>query len=329
MSEALLRIENLRLAAAGGSRLILDDVSLHVNAGETVALVGESGSGKSMTARSVIGLLPEGVAATGGSILLEGQELLGAPERELRRIRGGGVGAILQDPFTMLNPLLRSGQHITETLPDRRDKTEPAAEVTRRLAEVGITNPAVARRFPFELSGGMRQRVALAAALAKDPRLLIADEPTTALDATTQRQILALLRRLQTERGMGLLLITHDLRVAFSMCDRVYVAYAGSIVEAATPSTLQRAPSHPYTVGLLRAEPAAHHRQERLAGIPGRVPRAEEVTDQCPFADRCAHVRDVCREGKPPLVPVREQQSSACRRFPEIAEALVAERHAE
>src|SRR3954447_4129696 len=274
MSEALLRIENLRLAAAV-SRLILDDVSLHVNPGETVALVGESGSGKSMTARSVIGLLPEGVAAIGGSIVLEGQELLGAPERELRRIRGGGVGAILQDPFTMLNPLLRSGQHISETLPDRRDKADPGAEVTRRLAEVGITNPSVARRFPFELSGGMRQRVALAAALAKDPRLLIADEPTTALDATTQRQILALLRRLQVERGMGLMLITHDLRVAFSMCDRVYVAYAGSIVETATPSTLQKAPSHPYTVGLLRAEPAADHRMQRMSGIAGRVPRAE------------------------------------------------------
>src|SRR3954447_4778298 len=153
MSEALLRIENLRLAAAV-SRLILDDVSLHVNPGETVALVGESGSGKSMTARSVIGLLPEGVAAIGGSILLEGQELLGAPERQMRRIRGGGVGAILQDPFTMLNPLMRSGEHILETLPTRQGGSDAETEVPRRLAEVGIADPAVAGRFPFELSGG-------------------------------------------------------------------------------------------------------------------------------------------------------------------------------
>ena len=327
MSDELLRIDNLRLMASGGSRLILDDVCLHVNAGETVGLVGESGSGKSMTARAVTGLLPEGVEPAGGSIRLDGRELLGAGERELRRIRGGDVGALLQDPFTMLNPLLRSGEHVAESLATGR--SDAAAQVTRRLAEVGISNPSVAGRFPFELSGGMRQRVALAAALGKDPRLLIADEPTTALDATTQRQILALLRRLQVERGMGLLLITHDLRVAFSMCDRVYVAYAGSVVEAAPPAKLRQAPSHPYTVGLLRAEPAADRRQPRLLGIPGRVPRANDVTEQCPFADRCAHAGDVCREGRPPLVPVRELQESACRRFPEIEQVLIAEAHAE
>ena len=329
MSEPLLRVDGLRLAAASGTRLILDDISLRVEAGETVGLVGESGSGKSMTARAVAGLLPEGVSALRGSILLEGRELLGAPERQLRKVRGGGVGALLQDPFTMLNPLLKSGQHISETLPaGLYSRSDVPGEVARRLAEVGITQPAVAGRYPFELSGGMRQRVALAAALAKDPRLLIADEPTTALDATTQRQILALLRRLQTERCMGLLLITHDLRAAFSMCDRVYVAYAGSIVEEATPPALREAPSHPYTLGLLRAEPAADRRQARIEGIPGRVPRADDVTRECPFADRCPHARDVCRDGQPPLVPVRELQSSACRRFPDIAGELVAKSNA-
>jgi peptide/nickel transport system ATP-binding protein len=329
VTEPLLQVDGLRLAAAGGSRLILDGVALHVAAGETVGLVGESGSGKSMTARAVAGLLPEGVDTLEGSIRLEGRELLGLRERQLRGVRGGGVGALLQDPFTMLNPLLKSGQHISETLPaGRYPRSAVPGEVARRLAEVGIRQPSVADRHPFELSGGMRQRVALAAALAKDPRLLIADEPTTALDATTQRQILALLRRLQTDRGMGLLLITHDLRVAFSMCDRVYIAYAGSILEEATPAALRKAPAHPYTVGLLRAEPAADRRQARLRGIPGRVPRAADVTTQCPFADRCPHARDVCRDGKPPLLPVRDGQHSACRRFPEIAAELVAEANA-
>ena len=326
MAEALLQVEGLRVTAAGGARLILDDVALRVDAGETVGLVGESGSGKSMTARAVLGLLPEGVSAAGGSITLHGEELLGAAESRLRRLRGRGVGAILQDPFTMLNPQTTAGRHISESLPTAgRDRGWTAAEVARRLAEVGITAPGVADRFPFELSGGMRQRVALAAALAKDPALLIADEPTTALDATTQRQILALLRRLQHERDMGLLLITHDLRVAFSMCDRVYVAYAGSVVESAAPAVLREAPAHPYTAGLLRAEPAADRRQERLVGIPGSVPRAEEVTGRCSFTDRCAHARDVCRDGKPALVQLRDGQHSACRRFPDIAEALVAE----
>ncbi|MEV0680605.1 ABC transporter ATP-binding protein [Actinosynnema sp. NPDC050436] len=293
----------------GRSRPLVRGVSFSVGPGETVGLVGESGSGKSLTARALVSLLPPGLRA-GGSALLAGKELVGA--KGLRGVRGHAVSLLMQDPFTMLNPLTTIGTHILESLPGRGSR----AEVLRRLAEVGITDPAVAARFPFQLSGGMRQRVALAAALAKDPGLLIADEPTTALDVTTQAEVLALLRRLQVERQMGLVLITHDLRVARSACDRVLVMYAGALVESAPSGELDK-PAHPYTSGLLRSVPSATHRQPVLLGIPGSVPAAADVADRCPFADRCTWVEDACTDHAPPLVDLGDR-STACRRHDEI-----------
>ena len=203
-----------------------------VGRGKSVAIVGESGSGKSLTAKAIARLLPAGVSAT-GSVRLDGVDLGGLDERDMRLVRGRCISLLLQDPFTMMNPLMKCGTHITEMLAKSGDRPEEAGggEVARRLAEVGITDPDVAHRLPFQLSGGMCQRVALAAALAGDPELLIADEPSTALDVTTQAEIIKLLRRVQQARGMSLILITHDLRLAFSTCERIYVLYAGSVLE--------------------------------------------------------------------------------------------------
>ena len=230
----------------------------------------------------------------------------------------------------MLNPLLRCSKHIEEVLAIREDrpirnKSEAKREAIARLAEVGITDPTAADRYPFQLSGGMRQRVGLAAALAADPRVLIADEPSTALDVTTQAEILDLLKQVQQARGMGLVLITHDLRVAFSVAHRVYVLYAGSLVEVSAADALEREPLHPYSLGLLLSEPAADRRLDRLVAIDGSVPSPDEVSGECSFVSRCSWATDVCREGKPPLRVVEGQRLSACVRLDEIRTAMASE----
>ncbi|MEV3984321.1 ABC transporter ATP-binding protein [Nonomuraea sp. NPDC049758] len=300
----MLETRGLRVV---GDRVLVDGVDLTVAAGETVGLVGESGSGKSLTARALVGLLPRGLRAE-GSVEVGGAQLVGASERLLRGVRGRRISLLMQDPFAMLNPLCTAGAHIAETLRGRTSRQE----IARRLAEVGIDDPAVAGRYPFQLSGGMRQRVALAAALAGDPELLVADEPTTALDATTQHEILALLRRVQEARGMGVLLITHDLRVAFAVCDRVAVMYAGRVVEQGPGPELAAEPAHPYTAGLLAALPSAERTLERLVGIPGAVPRAGAVTGVCAFATRCDRAADACTAARPPLRPIGPDRLSAC-----------------
>jgi peptide/nickel transport system ATP-binding protein len=313
--QPLLGVKGLRIEArlGGTPRTIVRALELEVGAGETVGIVGESGSGKSLTARALIGLLPGGVYAR-GEITFRGQSLLGLSERSLRRIRGRKIALLLQDPYTMLNPLLRIGTQIMETAPSGRGRDEPI----RRLAEVGIHDPRVAEQYPFQLSGGMQQRVAIAAALASDPELLIADEPSTALDVTTQMEILALLRRVQEARGMGLVLITHDLRVAFSICRRIYVLYAGSVLEAAPGADLEREPLHPYTLGLLLSEPSVERRLDELAAIEGTVPSPDEVAGRCPFAPRCRWEAPQCSAGDPPLREVQPGRRSACVRVDEI-----------
>jgi peptide/nickel transport system ATP-binding protein len=318
-----LRIERLR---EGRRETIVSSIGLSVREGETIGIVGESGSGKSMTARAIIGLLPPTLVAS-GEVLYGGQNLLQLKEREWRRVRGGQIGLVLQDPFTMLNPVFRCGRIIGESLIHengrRPNRNERRAEVIRRLAEVGIEDESVVDRYPFQLSGGMRQRVAIAAALARDPRVLIADEPSTALDVTTQREILALLRRVQETRGMSLILITHDLRVAFVMCNRIHVLYAGSMAEVGAASDLEEEPLHPYTNGLLLSEPPADHRVRELVAIPGSVPAADDVANCCTFAARCRWANDRCREGSPPLVEVAPERLSACVRLPEIRAEMV------
>jgi oligopeptide/dipeptide ABC transporter ATP-binding protein len=327
----LLEVRDLRVDMAtddGSRRPLVAGVDLDVGYGETIGVVGESGSGKSLTARAVAGLLPRGLEAH-GSVMYRGRSLLDAPSRNVARLRGPELSLVLQDPFTMLNPVVQCGRQIMELrrTPDgQRVKGEAArAEAAARLAEVGITDPEVADRYPFELSGGMRQRVALAASLAREPQLLIADEPSTALDVTTQREILALLKSLQVSRQMGLMLITHDLRVAFAVCDRVYVFYGGQVLELGGAADVERIPRHPYTLGLLCSEPPATKRLARLREIPGNVPGAAKAPTRCQFAPRCPWVRDKCTDGRPPLLALGDGRASACVRLDEIREEMDAQ----
>ncbi|MFE6973277.1 ABC transporter ATP-binding protein [Streptomyces sp. NPDC057682] len=334
----LLAVEGLRVAATaapGGPVPILDGVSLEVGRGECIGIVGESGSGKSLAMRAVAGLLPAGTAVTDGSVRIDGREVLDLSPRARHALRGRRVTLLMQDPFTMLHPQLTCGRQIADGLRDldgehtrRRAKKAVRADVERRLAEVGLS-PDVADRYPHELSGGMRQRVAAAAALAGDPELLIADEPTTALDAANQRAVLDLLRGLQRSRRMGLVLITHDLRVAFSACDRVYVLYAGQVLEQGSSRDLESAPLHPYTAGLLASEPSVRERYAELPAVPGSVPAPGARGGGCPFADRCAHAAPVCRDAPMTLLAPDapeggEGRLSACVRLAEIRDGLAA-----
>ena len=323
-----LAVHGLDVWASGprGDVAIATGIELDVRPGEAIAIVGESGSGKSLSTRAVLDLLPEGVRAT-GSLRYGESDLSALAPRARRRLRGRELALVMQDPFTMLNPVERVGAQVVEALRDERgrrlSRAARRAEAVRRLAEVGIADPAVADRYPFELSGGMRQRVAIAAAIAEGPRVLVADEPTTALDVTTQRQILELLGELRRTHEMALVLITHDLSVAFSVCDRVYVMYAGALLETAPSRELRDRPRHPYTHGLLLAEPPADRRVERLAGIPGNVPSPGTRPDGCPFAPRCAWAAPACREGTlPPLRETAPGHSTRCLRIDEIATEL-------
>jgi peptide/nickel transport system ATP-binding protein len=318
MKQQDLEVRALRVTSSLG--VIVDGLDLDVAPGETIGIVGESGSGKSLTARALVGLLPAGVEAS-GSVRLGGRELVGAPERVWKAVRGREIALLLQDPFTMLSPLMRVGPQIELTARNQaRGKRDDAIA---RLDEVGIRGEHVADQYPFQLSGGMRQRVALAAALAGDPKILIADEPSTALDVTTQREILRLIRSTQEKRGMSVILITHDLRIAFSICDRVYVLYAGQLLEIGAAAMLERRPAHPYTSALLAAEPVLDGRTARLAAIPGAVPRPDDVRSQCGFAPRCRWAIDACRAARPPLRELDRGRLTACLRAEDIEPQLL------
>ncbi|WP_406485939.1 dipeptide ABC transporter ATP-binding protein [Streptomyces phaeochromogenes] len=304
---------------------VVSGVDLTIAAGEMIAVVGESGSGKSVTAKAIMGLLPQGLHAS-GTIAFDGKNLMDMGPRQRRAMRGNAIGMILQDPFTMLNPVMRVGRILVESLPPelaRRPRAEKRQEAVRRLAEVGIDDPSVVDRYPFQLSGGMRQRVAIAAALACDPEILIADEPSTALDVTTQHEILSLIKELQRSRGMGVMLITHDLRLAFGTCDRVHVFYAGSLLEVAPSADLEHEPLHPYSHGLLLSEPPADRKLREMLSIPGSVPAPDDVADGCAFAPRCRWATDVCTESAPELVSVGGGRWSRCVRLADIRDEMV------
>ncbi len=325
----LLSVKQMRLERPelGVNGTIVAGMDLQLRAGESIGIVGESGSGKSMTAKALTGLLPESIFAT-GQAQFRGSDLLGLTEKEWRAIRGRKIGLVMQDPFTMLNPVIRCGEILGESIESdtSMSRADRRREAIRRLAEVGITDESVVDRYPFQLSGGMRQRVAIAAALARDPEVLIADEPSTALDVVTQREVLALIKRIQVARGMGLILITHDLRVAFATCDRIHVLYAGSLVEVGASAQIQQEPLHPYTQGLLLSEPSVEQRVKELVAIPGSVPPAGEVADMCAFATRCAWAEPECRDGVPPLLTVEPARQSRCIRLPEIRSAMAEQR---
>ena len=303
----LLQLVDLRVTGPAGT--IVSRMDLTVRAGETVALVGESGSGKSMTAKAMTGLLPRGVTAAGLLELGDTRVDLADGPAALAGLRGRRISLLLQNPFTSLSPVHRCGRQIAAALSG--DLRRSDAEVARRLDEVDL--PArVARQYPFELSGGMRQRVALAASLATDPEVLIGDEPTTALDVTTQREVLDLLARIQRERGMALLLITHDLGVARERADRILVMYAGRLVESGAGDELFVSPRHPYSAGLRDSDPPLDRRVDRLPAVAGSVPRPWEVVAGCAFAPRCALADERCRTE----APVLEPPSSSNGRFP-------------
>ncbi|PKO90123.1 MAG: ABC transporter ATP-binding protein [Betaproteobacteria bacterium HGW-Betaproteobacteria-10] len=304
MSEPLLSIKNLRLGFTAGRQTLaaVDGISFTISVGETFALLGESGCGKSVTAQGIMRLLPSAGRVLTGCVELDGEELLTLPEADMRRIRGGRMGMIFQEPATSLNPVLTVGRQISEVLERHRHLQGEAAieRMLELLRQVGIADPE--RRlgeYPFQLSGGMKQRVMIAIALAGEPPLLIADEPTTALDVTVQAQILDLLASLQAERGMGMLLITHDLGVVARMAHRIGVMYAGELVEVASRETFFTEPSHPYTQALFAALPEVSRRGLKLMTIPGQVPTLAAMPAGCRFAERCTYVMAQCRSVSP------------------------------
>jgi peptide/nickel transport system ATP-binding protein/oligopeptide transport system ATP-binding protein len=303
MSEALLSVRDLRtwFYTDQGVARAVDGVSFDVHPGETLGIVGESGCGKTVTSLSVLGLLPQPPAKIedGSSIRFQGTELVGAGERKLRALRGNDIAMIFQEPMSSLNPVYTVGNQIIEALRLHRgmDRKAARSEAVRLLAEVGISNPE--RRvdeYPHQLSGGMRQRVMIAMALSCEPKLLIADEPTTALDVTIQAQILELLADLRGRRGMAVMLITHDLGVVAEVCDRVVVMYAGQVVESGTVHEIFADPRHPYTRGLLDSLPSVDDPGQRLASIPGTVPNPTAWPTGCRFAERCALAGEGCEE---------------------------------
>ncbi len=292
----------------------VDGVSLTVNAGETLCLVGESGCGKSVTALSLSRLLPTPPARyAGGEVLIEGRDVLKLSNAELRSIRGGVIGYVFQEPGASLNPVFRVGSQIKEALKIHRPEHATDAEVVRLLKLVGIPAPeSRVRDYPHQLSGGMQQRVMIAMALATEPKLLVADEPTTALDVTIQAQILELLLDLKRRLGMAILLITHNLGIVGDLADRVAVMYAGQVVELAPARELLRRPLHPYTRALMRSVPELGHAVSRLTAIPGTVPGLGNWPAGCRFAPRCPIARPECAEKLPELVEVEPGRWVRC-----------------
>ena len=296
MTEPLLSIRNLtvRLGRSKHAPSILDDVSLDLMAGETLGLVGESGSGKSTLGMAVLRLLSPSLAeGTSGQIIWKGQDLLALPAREMRQIRGTEISMILQDPMASLNPVPSIGTQVREAL---ARTSKPLAMAETALAEVNIPSPAERlSAYPHQMSGGMRQRVVSAIGLAQDPRLLICDEPTTALDATIQYQFLELLKTLRAKHDMSMLFITHDFGVVARICDRVAVMYAGQVVETGPVKDIFARPAHPYTRALLASVPRTDHAPRRLPVIEGQPPTVGQRPEGCPFHPRCAFATDVCK----------------------------------
>ncbi len=318
----LLQVEDLRVAFSDGEGLVNEavcGVSLGVERGRTLGVVGESGCGKSVTALSIMRLLPVESARVSGRVLFEDRDLLALPERQMRDLRGNRLAMIFQEPMTSLNPSYTVGNQIGETLRRHRGllAREARTEVIRMLRLVGI--PAAEERvdaYPHKLSGGMRQRVMIAMALACSPAILIADEPTTALDVTIQAQILDLLRQLRDETGTAIVLITHDLGVVAEMCDEVVVMYAGEVVELAPVAELFARPGHPYTVGLIGSIPRLADVRSRLSAISGSVPRLTRGMTGCRFAPRCPFAFERCRQEAPPLVDLGDGHLSRCWKAP-------------
>ena len=308
MTAPLLEVQHLRVEfpTRRGTLLALDDVSFDIAPGEILGVVGESGAGKSLTGAAIIGLLEPPGRVAGGQIRLAGQRIDDLPPDEMRKIRGRRIGAIFQDPLTSLNPLYTVGRQLIETIQVHLSLNADQARqrAIQLLADTGI--PAAEQRidqYPHQFSGGMRQRVVIALALAAEPELIVADEPTTALDVSIQAQIIALLKKLTKEQGAAVMLVTHDMGVIAEACDRVAVMYAGRVVEIGPVAEVIHHPAHPYTVGLMGSIPSMEHERERLMQIDGAMPRLTAIPPGCAFNPRCPQAFDRCRHERPDLLP--------------------------
>ena len=323
-AHSVLRVRDLEVqfATDHGWATVVEGVSFDVPKGGTVGLVGESGSGKSVTSLAVMGLIPSPPGRiTRGSIELEGQNLVGLSEAELSRLRGNAMSMVFQEPMSSLNPAYTVGDQIRETVRRHRNVSRKQANLRaiEMLDLVGIPNaPRRVNSYPHEFSGGMRQRVMIAMALSCDPALLIADEPTTALDVTIQAQILDLLKSMQAELGMAVLFITHDLGVVADICDEVLVMYAGQIVERSEIFGLYRRPQHPYSEGLLSSMPQIGGRGEELVSIPGTTPAPWAMPAGCRFHPRCSYATEMCRSGDPQLISLPDGRASRCIRVNDL-----------
>jgi peptide/nickel transport system ATP-binding protein len=304
---ALLEVRNLRVEfpTRRGTLLALDDISFSIEPGEILGVVGESGAGKSLTGAAIIGLLEPPGRIAGGQILLDGQRIDNLPYEAMRKIRGRQIGAIFQDPLTSLNPLYTIGRQLTETILTHLpvSEAEARARAIKLLQETGIQG-AEARidQYPHQFSGGMRQRVVIALALAAEPKLIVADEPTTALDVSIQAQIISLLKRLCKDHGAAVMLVTHDMGVIAETCDRVAVMYAGRVAEVGPVAEVINRPAHPYTIGLMGSIPAMDQDRERLMQIDGAMPRLTAIPKGCAFNPRCPQVFDRCKTERPNLM---------------------------
>ncbi len=319
---ALLEVRDLtiRYRTAAGEIRAVDAASLHVDAGEAVGLAGESGCGKTTTALAVPGLLPDNGYVAGGSIVLDGRELIGRPEAEMEKIRWREASVVFQGAMNALNPVKRVGEQIEEPIRLHEPGTsakEARARVDELLERVGIP-AARGREYPHEFSGGMRQRVMIAMALACRPKLIIADEPVTALDVMVQAQILRLLKDLRDQLGLAMILISHDLSVIAETCDRTVIMYAGRTAESGDVKAIFRTPAHPYTQALIGAFPNVRRERAFVAGIPGYPPDLRAPIDGCAFADRCAVAIDRCRTEMPALRPVGPEHAAACHLVAEV-----------
>ncbi len=308
MTQPLLEVRNLRVEfpTRRGNLVALDDISFDIAPGEILGVVGESGAGKSLTGAAIIGLIDPPGRVASGEIRFDGRRIDNLPYDEMRKVRGRQIGAIFQDPLTSLNPLYTVGRQLVETIQTHLQVSGKQARerAIRLLQETGI--PAAEARieqFPHQFSGGMRQRVVIALALAAEPKLIVADEPTTALDVSIQAQIIALLKRLCKDHGAAVMLVTHDMGVIAETCDRVAVMYAGRIAEIGPVRDVIHAPAHPYTVGLMGSIPAMDEDRERLLQIDGAMPRLSAIPAGCAFNPRCPKVFDRCRSERPDLLP--------------------------
>ncbi len=307
MNAPLLEVDRLRVEfpTRRGTLVALDDVSFSIAPGEILGVVGESGAGKSLTGAAIIGLLDPPGRVAGGEIRFAGRRIDNLPYEEMRRIRGRQIGAIFQDPLTSLNPLYTVGRQLVETIQAHLPvgRADARQRAIRLLAETGIPAPeARIDQYPHQFSGGMRQRVVIALALAAEPKLIVADEPTTALDVSIQAQIISLLRKLCRNHGAAVMLITHDMGVIAETCDRVAVMYAGRVIEIGPVRDVIHAPAHPYTAGLMGSIPAMDEDRERLLQIDGAMPRLTAIPQGCAFNPRCPRVFDRCRVERPELL---------------------------